>query len=375
MKLLKKIALSTTLFVLTALLLCSCAMIKSWFPSDDGGEGEPPHTHKWGKWITEIAAACDAGGQQVRVCACGERETKTTDPTAAHILDADNTCVYCNAPLTPTEGLAFEALTSTTCSVIGIGSADRTATSLIIPHTYNGMSVTSIGEEAFKEMKTLEQLVLPYTLTVVEDFAFSDCNALRAVAIPQATTSLKQYAFDCCYQLSSVNFGTNAALRSIGTCAFFCASIETLDFGDNSQLRTIGDSAFFSCMSLTSIRFGANSKLTSIYKYAFNSCEGLTTVVLPDKLTTLREGAFYDCKNLVSIVLPKSLTSIGKSTFWLCASMRNIYYCGSVAEWDRISLHAQIGDGFDRSTIYYYSESEIPPNDTFKYWHYAPTPW
>ena len=371
MKLSKKTVLLALLMVLCASLLCLCALIGRIFDKDETPE-PPAHVHKWGAWITEFAASCDAGGQENRFCDCGEHETRTLDATGAHLLGSDNACVYCRDQLQPSEGLVFEALTSTTCQLLSVGSA--TGTVIVIPYTYEGMTVTQIGIEALKDQTAVKNIILPNGVKIIEESAFNGCMALTSIAIPTATVTISAHAFSSCFNLSSINFGTGSKLKTIGKMAFYCTNLSTVDFGDNSALRTIGDSAFFSCIKLSTIRFGENSVLSTIGPYSFTGCTSLTFITLPEKVRTIKTFAFYDCPNLTSIILPKSLDSIAERAFYLCDSFTSIYYCGSVNDWDRISISKDVGRYFNDATIYYYAETEPAPGN-FKYWHYAPTLW
>ena len=371
MKRLKKTALLILVAVLCTVQLCSCALVNKILGKDDTEE-PPPHTHEWGPWFTEITPTCKAGGQETRACACGETESLYLSATGAHLLKSNNTCRYCQAALTPTAGLEFEALSTSACQLIGIGTA--VGTEIVIPNTYEGMSVTQIGIEALKDQTAVKNIILPESLKIIEESAFSGCTSLVSIAIPTAVTNIYASAFSCCYSLSSIDFGTGSKLKSIGKTAFYCTDLRTVDFGDNSALRTIGDSAFFFCMKLSSIRFGKNSVLTTVGPYAFNSCSSLTTVTLPDTVTSIKTYAFYDCKLLTDIILPKSLNSIANYAFYLCDKLTNIYYCGTVSDWDRISIGGEVGRYFEDATVYYYAENP-PAGGNVKYWHYAPTPW
>lgn len=372
MKLLKKSLLLAAMAVLCVLLLCSCALINKLLGAEETTE-PPAHTHAWGAWLSEIAPSCDAGGQEVRVCACGERETQSLDATGAHLLGSDNACVYCKDTLTPTEGLEFEALTEATCQLLGIGTAEGTV--IVIPYTYEGMTVTQIGIEALKDQTAVQNIILPNSVKIIDESAFYNCTSLTSIAIPTPTTKINASAFSCCYNLSSINFGTGSRLKTIGKTAFYCTNLRTVDFGDNSALQTIGDSAFFCCMKLSSIRFGENSQLTTVGPYAFNSCTSLTVITLPEKVTTIKTYAFYDCKNLTDIILPISVKTIAARAFYLCDSLTNIYYCGTVNDWEKISISNDVGGYFDDANRYYYAENEPPAGGPLKYWHYAPTPW
>ncbi len=53
------------------------------------------------------------------------------------------------------------------------------ATSLVIPQTINGFTVTIIGEGAFENNTNLESIDLPDTITVIEARAFKNCSSLQ----------------------------------------------------------------------------------------------------------------------------------------------------------------------------------------------------
>ena len=68
---------------------------------------------------------------------------------------------------------------------------------VIIPSTINGMKVTGIGEEAFKNC-TAERIIIPDTVTHIEWFAFHSCRDLCEITIPASVISIAHGAFDMC---------------------------------------------------------------------------------------------------------------------------------------------------------------------------------
>ena len=73
-------------------------------------------------------------------------------------------------------GVVYEKLTDTTCTV---KAYKGTASTLEIPKTINGMTVTEIGEEAFMNNTGLTSIKLPETITVIRARAFKGCTNLR----------------------------------------------------------------------------------------------------------------------------------------------------------------------------------------------------
>ena len=70
----------------------------------------------------------------------------------------------------------YEILTPSNCSV---SSYKGNETTLVIPETVEGMTVTEIGEEAFMGNASLESIDLPDTIIIIRARAFKNCTNLR----------------------------------------------------------------------------------------------------------------------------------------------------------------------------------------------------
>lgn len=72
--------------------------------------------------------------------------------------------------------------------------------SLILPN-----SVTSIEEFAFGYCKNLESLIIPNSVTSIGGWAFLFCSNLKSVSIPKSVKSIGEFAFSGSMQLSSIS--------------------------------------------------------------------------------------------------------------------------------------------------------------------------
>ena len=133
-------------------------------------------------------------------------------------------------------------------------------TDVIIPKAINGVNVTVIGANSFKE-KGLTTVYMPQTITTIEEYAFYNNKNLTAVDFSNNITSIAQYAF---YDndLSSVLLP--------------------------NELKTIATYSFTS-NSLTSLKIP--EKVTTIGKYSFNNNK-ITSLIIPSSVTTIEGGAF-----------------------------------------------------------------------------------
>lgn len=65
-------------------------------------------------------------------------------------------------------------------------------------------NVTSIGDSAFENRRSLISITIPESVTSVGDRAFFGCSSLTRVAIPDSVTSVGVAAFEKCGSLESI---------------------------------------------------------------------------------------------------------------------------------------------------------------------------
>ena len=215
-------------------------------------------------------------------------------------------------------------------SSIGYGAFSGCSglTSITIPD-----SVTSIGERAFDDCFSLTSITIPDSVTSIGYGAFGYCRSLTSVTIPDSVTAIGDFAFYLCSSLTSIVIPDG--VTDIGSGAFErCDSLTSITIPDS--VTSIGDRAFYDCSSLTSVTIP--DSVTSIGNSAFYDCSSLTSVTIGDGVTFIGEGAFRYCESLTSIAIPDSVTSIGERAFASCSSLETVYYTGSEAEWNEIEI-------------------------------------
>ncbi len=184
--------------------------------------------------------------------------------------------------------------------------------------TFDG-PVTSIGDNAFCECKSLASITIPNSVTSIGESAFSKCTSLSSVTIPNSVTSIGDVAFANCTSLTSVTLGSG--VTSIGDMAFcLCTSLTSITIPES--VTSIGDVAFCLCDSLSSVTIP--NSVTSIGDGAFANCPSLTSVTLGSGVTSIGNEAFWYCTSLTSITIPESVTSIGSSAFAGCTSLTSV---------------------------------------------------
>ena len=258
-------------------------------------------------------------------------------------------------------------------------------TSLTIPE-----GMTSIGYEAFASCKNLTSVTIPGSVTSIGDDAFLNCSGLMNVyvnpanqlfcdqngvlfnknmetivffpngrtgmyEIPEGVINIGEHAFADC-GLTTVTIPSS--VTCIGKAAFNCC-LGLTNVMIPSNVTTIGQSAFHGCSSLTSVTipegviriepytFGGCSGLasvtisesvTSIGVCAFQSCSSLTNVTIPEGVTSIESSTFSGCSGLTSVTIPEGVTIVGRGAFNGCNNLTDVYYAGTKAQWDIISI-------------------------------------
>ena len=189
--------------------------------------------------------------------------------------------------------------------VIGLNNETE---NLVILSNYNGINVTAVGNEAFK-----------------------NCSNLKSVTLPESIASIGSYAFHNCKELKSINIPNS--VKSIGVSTFLsCSSLEKIIIPNN--VNSIGAFAFASCSNLTTVVLG--DSLKTIETSVFSGCTQLIAITIGNKIENIENGAFNKCEKLSSITLSASVKFINQDAFEYCESLSQITYIGTITEWKAI---------------------------------------
>lgn len=180
--------------------------------------------------------------------------------------------------------------------------------------------VTSIGDFAFKDCKTLTGIIIPKSTTSIGNWAFSDCSSLINVDIGNSITSIGASAFSNCSSLASLSLPDS--VTSIGSWVFLgCNNLKSIIIPNG--ITDITSGAFSGCSSLTSVVIP--NSVTIIGSGAFAGCSSLTSILIPTSVSKISDGAFSDCTSLTSITIPESVSTIeGNDLFYGCSGLTNI---------------------------------------------------
>lgn len=260
-------------------------------------------------------------------------------------------------PLFTYPGFRYLRFEETGDGTLNVKYCSRYAAKVEIPSRVGGKAVTGIGEHAFRDCRSLEELVLPDSILTIEENAFERCMALKKIDIPAGVSKIGAAAFSCAGietltvpdNIKSIGYGSfslcedleeatiDEGVESIGTGAF-CACKNLKKVIIPKSATDVGIEAFAFCENLTSVG-GAGSGADVEFGWdgvipsgVFRDMPNLTEAVLPDGIAIVCEQAFFGCKNLQSVTIPDSVVYIGEYVFSGCGDLTIYGNRGSYAE-------------------------------------------
>lgn len=189
--------------------------------------------------------------------------------------------------------------------VSGLSGSDITVE---IPSEVNGITVTEIGQDVFKDNKNVGRLIIPDSVTKLGYRMCSGCTALSEVSLPSGLTVIPDEAFDGCSSLRTVNFPDT--LKEIRSDAF-CGT-DLTEFIAPDSLTDVWAYAFKDCEALSAVEL---KNVRSVGDGAFGNCTALRSIRLSDKMTELSDHIFDGCSSLADIDMPDNPIAVSFSVF------------------------------------------------------------
>jgi|GEM_PF-3190813 len=195
-------------------------------------------------------------------------------------------------------------------------------------------TIESIGRHAFSGT-SLESVVIPGGVRVVDEKTFYDCKALKELTLSEGVTQIRERAFESCTALERISIPATVE-RFEGWAFYGCESLRELDL--RCAATGIPSLMCAGAKSLTSVIMG--DQMTAIGQAAFQNCAALESITLSASLKTICKSAFSGCSALTRLELPESLTKIETGAFDYADALTELVYAGTVEQWEQIELES-----------------------------------
>ncbi len=144
-------------------------------------------------------------------------------------------------PMTAAEAAEQNYVFNPETGEIGTDGNDNSARQLEMPSSIDGVRVRTILTVGLVSYHRLESLVIPDSVTRIEDHTFYDFIYLKTVRLPRHLRSIQAGTFSRCRRLRSVEIPDG--VTEIGQEAFYqCSSLDTLYLPDS--VEKVGSFAF-----------------------------------------------------------------------------------------------------------------------------------
>lgn len=238
-----------------------------------------------------------------------------------------------------------------------ITDCDGTDRSLTVPETIEGLPVTAIATHAFWDASNLTHLSLPATLLDAGNPPFSLADSLQGVSVaagnpvfssrdgvlfnkdqtrlvrvpvawpgdtlvvPGTVTRIENGAFSDCQNLTRIVLPRG--LSELGEQPFSsCPRLTHLEVEDGNPAYRSQEGVLFDARGTTLIRcpegragsYSVPAGVKHIGPWAFQGCEQLLHVSIPDHVETIGERAFYQA-GLETVHVGRGVTQIGNAAF------------------------------------------------------------
>ena len=223
-------------------------------------------------------------------------------------------------------------------------------------------TVTEIGQKAFKDASSVENVTFAVNTETgkvkgVEKIgisAFDGCSSLQELVLPETVTEVLQGAFANEGALVKADMSRAASLKKWDKESFKGdTALAEVVLPTAGGITAIPDGAFAGCTSLTGENLKIPKNIVTITANAFKE-SGLKKLYIPNQVTMIGASAFEACKNLEDVHISNNISIISQSTFKNCEKLKKIEIPVKV---EKIGTNAFYGSGL--KDVYIFGDPEI----------------
>ena len=196
----------------------------------------------------------------------------------------------------------------------------------------NGVEFTIDGIDygAYRRNKTIHHLIIPDSITYLDEDAFRAMPNLRSVYIGKGCRILQMWNFGSCGKLQSLTISTenphlqvhDGLVLSKDVKMLYTSLFDRRHYDIPEGVETVNQIAFWYNQRLESISFPGS--LRTVGDNSFSFLPRLRNLVLPEGLEKISTQCFQMCEILEHVDLPSTLKQLDTQAFDGCRSLKKV---------------------------------------------------
>jgi len=253
----------------------------------------------------------------------------------------------------------------------------------------NGVEYTIDGIDygAYRRNKTIRHLIIPDTITHLDEDAFRPMPNLRSVYIGKGVRILQMWNLGSCGKLQSLTISTenphlqvhDGLVLSKDGKMLYTSLFDRRHYDIPDGVETVNQIAFWYNQRLESLSFP--DSLRTIGDNSFSFLPRLRKIVLPEGLEKVSTQCFQMCEHLEYVYIPSTLKQLDTHAFYGCKSLKRViirsdvifrmFFCKIIVFSTEVSVYAPDNLLKQHQPIEEYYENLFPisklTNDNFHY--------
>lgn len=196
----------------------------------------------------------------------------------------------------------------------------------------NGVEYTIDGIDycAFRRNRVIHHLIIPDTITYLDEDAFRGMPNLRSVYIGKGVRIIQMWNFGSCRKLQSLIINKenphlqvrDGLILSKDGKMLYTSLFDRRHYDFPEGVETVNQIAFWYNQRLESLSFP--SSLRTVGDNSFSFLPRLRKLVLPDGVENVSTQCFQMCENLEYVDLPSTLKQLDTQAFDGCRSLKKV---------------------------------------------------
>jgi len=196
----------------------------------------------------------------------------------------------------------------------------------------NGVEYTIDGIDygAYRRNKTIRHLIIPDTITYLDEDAFGAMPNLRSAYIGKGVRIIQMWNFGSCKKLQSLTISTenprlqvhDGLILSKDEKMLYTSLFDRRHYDIPEGVEVVNQIAFWYNQRLESISFPGS--LRTVGDNSFSYLPRLRKLILPEGVENLSTQCFQMCENLECVDLPSTLKQLYTHAFYGCKSLKKV---------------------------------------------------